>query len=226
MLFKGIVTEASGSIGGITAARNRGGLYFRGRGIPVNTNTGRQQAVRNALTSLSQAWANTLTQTQRDAWDLYAQNVPLVGPLGDARQVSGLAQYVRSNVPRIQAGLPRVDDGPTTFTLAGSLANLTLLVQEGAIRNAIFSAVELDTGDAILAYLGRPRSPGRRFFAGPFRYAGLVDAAAPPESISTMSLDEPYLLTEGQRVTARFLITRGDGRLGAPSDAETIVVAP
>ncbi|KKM06452.1 hypothetical protein LCGC14_1743870, partial [marine sediment metagenome] len=48
MLFKsGLITQGSGSIGGLTASHNRGGMYFRARTIPTNPATSFQTVVRN-----------------------------------------------------------------------------------------------------------------------------------------------------------------------------------
>ena len=52
MLFRGThLTDASGSLSGVTYSHNRGGAYTRNRSIPVNPNTVQQQAVRNAFSS-------------------------------------------------------------------------------------------------------------------------------------------------------------------------------
>lgn len=227
MLFKGIVTEASGSIGGITAARNRGGMYFRGRGIPVNPNTARQSAVRSALTLLAQRWGATLTDAQRAAWDLYGSNVPLVGPLGDARQVSGVNHYVRSNVPRLQAGLSLIDDAPTEFQTGPSIEDPTVTATTATAVEVEYTTVDFATAESqVLVYMGRPRSPGVSFFAGPFRLLFLNGPIAPPgpalgymQNLTT----GPYAAAAGQRVTLRHVITLDDGRLGAPVDVDVLL---
>ena len=110
MLFKSaLITQASGSIGGMTASRNKGGAYFRARALPTNPNTPEQQAVRGYLGTLANLWTNVLTPANRVLWDFYAFNVPVINAVGDSIQLTGQQMYIRANVPRLQAGLPRVD---------------------------------------------------------------------------------------------------------------------
>ncbi|HSR54544.1 MAG TPA: hypothetical protein VLV83_27270, partial [Acidobacteriota bacterium] len=110
MLFKSaMVTQVSGSVGGMTGSHNAGGYYFRSRVIPVNPNTSFQQSIRGVMGQLTSRWISTLTAAQRQGWEDYAQQVTLTNPLGDQRNVSGLNQYIRSNLSRRQPSLPFVD---------------------------------------------------------------------------------------------------------------------
>lgn len=67
--------QRSGSIGATVHSHNRFGQYIRARSVPVNPNTARQVIARNAARSIMIAWQNTLTQDQRDAWNVYAANL-------------------------------------------------------------------------------------------------------------------------------------------------------
>lgn len=218
MKFKSpVYSSASGAIAGLVYSHNSGGLYTRSRAVPTNPSSPQQVAVRNAVAGLSNYWSSVLTAAQRDAWNVYAANVPLVGPLGDARQVSGIAQYVRSNVPRIQASLTRVDDGPSTFTV-GSFTNPTLT---GVASTGVISIAFTNTDDwanaaggAMLVYTSRPQSVGITFFAGPYQYTGkIAGAATPPTSPATVT--SPFTLTAGQKVFYRVEVSQADGRLSA-----------
>ena len=116
MIFKSaLVTQVSGSIGGMTGSHNKAGMYFRARTIPVNPATSQQVAVRNFLSQVVTAWRASLTQTQRDAWEVYADNVTKTNSVGDAVKISGVNWFIGGNVARLQGGLLRVDDGPTLF---------------------------------------------------------------------------------------------------------------
>lgn len=95
MLFKPIIgTDLSGKVGGIVASHNAGGAYFRAATIPTNPNTTFQQAVRNAVSQLSSMWQTTLTQAQRNEWEVYAANVKITNRIGEKINVSGLNHYV------------------------------------------------------------------------------------------------------------------------------------
>lgn len=217
MKFKSqIITQASGSIGGVTASHNSSGMYMRARSIPVNPSSVYQQAVRNALQTLSAAWNSALSSAQRNAWAVYAQAVPVVDKLGDQIYLTGLNHYVRSNVPLIQAGKTIVDDAPTVFN-TGSFTPVTISASEAtsqidvAFDNADDWANEDDA--RLLVYASRPQSPSVNFFKGPFRFTDTVegDSVTPPTSPAPMNA--PFSLTAGQRLYASVRASFADGRL-------------
>jgi hypothetical protein len=214
-----LVTQVSGSIGGMTGSHNQGGMYMRARSIPTNPNTAQQQAVRNAMALLATAWQNSLTADQRAAWGVYAANVPLIDRLGEARTVTGIAMYCRSNVPLIQAGLTVVDEGPVTYSLPTFSA-----LSFGIDASDDEVDVTFDTGDewvsedgaAMLIYASRPQAPSINYFKGPYRYAGAIpgDSGTPPTSPAEIAL--PFEAAAGQKVFLKAVLTRADGRLSSP----------
>lgn len=219
MKFKSqVYTQASGSVGGVTYSRNAGGLYTRSRAIPTNPNTPAQQQVKAILSDLAQAWSNILTAAQRAAWEAYAAAVPLRDTLGEERPVSGLAMYIRCNVPRINAGLARVDNGPTVNTLCGLTApTIVSITAATAIASIAFTNTNewaSLVGGALLVFASQPQGVGVNFFKGPFRYAGRVNGAVvAPTSPAAITL--PFPITAGKRVFLRFVATAADGRLSA-----------
>ena len=130
MLVRGILTTMSGSLGGITAARNKGGQYLRARVVPVDPGSPAQTTLRTIFASLNVAWQTVLTQVQRDAWITYAANVTVVNRIGETVNLTGQNMYVRSNTPRVQAGFARVDAGPTSFNL-GEFTDVTIGIVGG-----------------------------------------------------------------------------------------------
>lgn len=216
----GGVASISGSVNGTTFSHNRGGPYMRGRAVPTNPSTSRQQAVRNAMAELATAWVETLTAAQRNAWALYAENVPLVGPLGDPRNVGGIGMYCRSNVPRLQAGLPRVDSGPTTFDLGTATTPTIDAINAGSTVDIAF-----DNGDdwaneddsSLLCYVGPPQNVSINFFKGPYQFMGSIDGDATTPPTSPASLAPPvYDFTAGQKGFVQIRVSRADGRLSSP----------
>ena len=216
--FSGGIASASGSLGGTTFSRNRGGPYMRTRAIPVNPGTSFQSTVRQILADLTSRWAESLTQAERDLWDTYALNVPMPNALGEPRNVGGIGMYVRSNVPRTQAGLDRVDAAPTIFNLgeftAPSLASATAPTALSVTFQPEDNWAEED-GSAMLIYGSRGTNPGINFFKGPYRYADKIegDAVTPPATPAAIVNPFPFVAT--QRVFVRAIITRADGRLSS-----------
>ncbi len=213
-------SDLSGSLGAITASHNRGGAYFRNRAIPVNPNTVFQQAVRGFLASLTSLWNDTLTVAQRAAWDLYALNVPLLDPLGNPRNVGGLGMYIRSNVPRLQVALARVDAAPTIFNL-GDFSNPTFdtFVALSDVFNVNFTVGDdwvSEDGAAMLISSSRSTNPTINFFKGPYRAVApiLGDSGAPPASpVVTLAA---FNIAVDNRTFIQTRVSRADGRLSLP----------
>jgi len=224
-----LLTQASGSIGGLTASRNAGGMYFRARSVPVNPQTAQQIAIRNALSTLTTAWQETLTDAQREAWTTYAENVLLPDALGEPRNVGGIGMYVRSNVPRLQAGLPRVDDGPVVFDQASFTAPTTSITDDLTMN----LTVTFDSGDAwvaeddaaMLVYTSRQQAPSINFFKGPYRLAGTIagNLATPPTSPATLTTAFPAAVANA--MFSQFRVTRADGRLSPIIRIRDLIVA-
>ena len=228
----GIVAAASGSLGGTTFSRNRGGAYARIRAVPVNPNTIYQQEVRSLMATLTSHWLDTLTADQRAAWDTYADNVHLPNPLGADRNVGGLGMYVRSNIPRLQASpvdLPRVDDAPTTFNLGSyTLPTVGNASEAAQTADVTFDNTDLwanEDGSALLTYGSRARNPSINYFKGPYRLMKYLegDSITPPTSPDSQTWPFPFLQT--QRLFMFGRITRADGRLSSPFRDETDAVA-
>jgi hypothetical protein len=212
-----VYTQASGSVGGLTYSHNSGGMYTRARRTPVNPATAEQQAVRNYLSQLSAAWSQTLTDAQRLAWDAYALAVPMMGKLGQPINIGGLGHYIRSNVPRLQAGLTRVDAGPTVLVLPDFTAPVITVTAETTASVAYTNSDDWagEAGGAMLIYASRETNPSINFFKGPFRYAGKVaGAGTPPTSPYTATL--PFACATGNKIHFQVRVCRADGRLSSP----------
>ena len=218
MKFKSpILTQVSGSIGGATYSHNRGGLYVRARAIPTDPGSSFQIAVRNAMSTLTTRWKSTLTAANRAAWDTYALNTPVTDKFGDSILLSGQQHFIRSNLPRLQAGASIVDAGPTTYGL-GSLNAVTLTATESSpIYSLAYDDTEAwcDEDDShMLMYVSRPVSPTVNYFKGPFRFVAKEDgdSVTPPTSPFTTLL-VPFTFVEDMVEFTRVQVSRADGRL-------------
>jgi len=213
----GGILDARGSIGGQVFSRNRFGNYIRARTTPVNPASSRQNAVRTAIQSLSQRWANVLTAAQRAAWEVYASAISRQNKLGAAIKLTGFNMYVRSNTPRVQAGATVIDAGPTTLTLPPADTVFAGTVDETNQEISVAFDTDLDWVDQdnghMLVYMSEPKSAGVSFIGGPWRYAGKItgDSTTPPTSPQTFSV--PFPVAQGQVVAVRARISEEDGRL-------------
>lgn len=214
-----LITQMSGSVGGMTGAHNRGGLYLRARSIPVNTNTSFQQTVRNLMSQLTARWVNTLTAAQRLSWQAYAELTPLVDSLGEARTIPPLSMYVRSNIARAQAGQTIIDDGPTTYglpTLSPVTATFDATADEVDVAFTNTDTWANDDAGALAVFVSRPQNVTINYFKGPYRFAGVVqgDAVTPPTSPATFAL--PFPVAAGNKVFAQVRALDPDGRVSSP----------
>lgn len=222
------MTQASGSIAGVTYGRAKGGiLYRRARAIPVNPATSFQTQVRDSLTSLVNRWTETLTAPQRTAWDTYGANVPVTDSLGSPITLSGQNWYIACNTPRLQSDakvsstIGVQDDAPTMYdrgdftTPTGSLSASTGL----SVTFTDTDAWANEDGGAMYIYMGRPRNASRNFFKGPYRLLGGIEGATPTPPTTPFAVLAAlvaiigYPLVEDQRVTLAVSVSRADGRL-------------
>jgi hypothetical protein len=208
-------TQVSGSIGGTTFSHNRFGSYKRNRSIPVNPNTDRQVAIRNAIRSLTIAWANTLTPAQREAWEVYASNVVWKNKLGQNVWLTGLNHYVRSNTQLVALGFGRIDDAPGIMDLAAAELSLGCSASEATQQLTITFDDTATWATEVGAYqhffVGLPKGGAIKFFGGPYRYVTSVAGVTP--AVSPKLATCPFPFVEGNRLWLRSRIMRADGRL-------------
>lgn len=219
------IASGSGSVGGATLSRNKGGMYLRTRSIPTNPNTPRQQAVRAILGQLASRWTNILTPAQRAAWNLYAQNVTVTNPLGEAIQLSGQQHFIRSNVPAMQAEIDPIDSGPTIYNL-GEFTAPSNLVLSMSLTSITVDLTDTDdwaseNGSFILFYQGRPQGAGTSFFKGPFRFCGSIEGDTEVQPTLFETTKPPFVLTTGNQGWVRAQVLRADGRL-----SQSVIIGP
>jgi hypothetical protein len=218
MKFRGeFLGQPSGSLGGVTFSHNKGGYYTRTRAVPTNPNTALQSAVRAALGQLASRWGTTLTDAYRDAWNIYASNVPVLNSLGETINLTGQQMFIRSNVPRIQAGLTIIDAGPTTFNLGEftqpSIDSAGSISQEVDITFDVGDEWVDEDGAYMLLYCGKPIGQGRKFYKGPFRLMGNIAGNSVTPETSPQTFTPPYTISEGNLLWVRATVIRADGRL-------------
>ena len=219
--------QRSGKQGGMVWSHNAGGPYVRNRTIPVNPNTDRQVAVRNAVRSIAISWDQILTQAQRDAWDAYALNISWTNKLGQVIHLTGLNHFIRSNTPRVISGIARVDAAPIFPALAIAELALTVTASEATQDLTIDGAAVADwIGEADawqFFYMGLPQASSRKFFGGPYKFVTAIPGAGPPPFPAVVAAPWPF--GEGQRIWVRSRVARGDGRLSEFAQVNFLAIA-
>lgn len=218
MKYRGThLTDASGSLAGVTYSHNRGGAYTRSRAIPVNPNTPEQQAVRSYFNDAQSSWS-ALTGAQRSAWDAYALATPVTNSIGASVNAGGKGMFTRSMVPRLQASLTQVSAGPTISGLPPLTGpGITSITASTGIMVITFTNSDTwatAVGGALLVYMSRGVSATINGFKGPYRFAGrILGAVSPPTSPANIT--SPFTLAAGQRCFCRFAAVTADGRVSA-----------
>ncbi len=218
--------ELSGKLNGSVFARNRGGTYVRKWAKPTNPNTPAQQLIRTVMSNLVIAWQTILTQLQRDNWATYAANVPFVNRLGAEIFLTGQNHYIRSNSPRVNVGLVRVDDAPTPFNL-GTL-NPVSVAASAAIGDIdiIFDDSQAwvnEDGAGMIVQRSFQMPVTRNFYKGPFTNLAVIEGQVilPPSSPESRPAAET--LVAGNKLFLRVRLSQADGRLSSPQIVSGII---
>jgi len=222
------LAKASGSLAGSVFSHNKGGMYMRSRSMPTNPNTLPQQAVRDAMRICVNAWTNVLTNTERDSWNLYAFNTPILNKIGLPTKRSGQNMFIRSNVSRLQAILPQVNTGPSTFDL-GSFTPIDTPTADASSQLCGFNFTNADDwandlAGAMLVYQSRPQNPTIDFFKGPWQLATIIAGSSMTPPTSPASWTSLFPLVAGQKLFIKVRVTQPDGRLSDPQTIDKIVV--
>jgi hypothetical protein len=230
-----IGADYSGSLGGITASRNRYGQYFRRKASPVNPNSTRQAVVRNAFSTAIVSWT-ALTAAQRAAWNTYASNTPFVDGLGNQKFVTGQNMYVRSAVLRQQIGIAIIATAPTVFNFGNPPTNFyatnngdPAVPSIGETGGAISETSDITGGASadgdLIAFIGKPINASRAFYKGPYQF---MASSATTSGATTQTWDDEQFQTAGVVIgeyrPVRVLIAYDDGRVSSSLEKIALVI--
>ena len=227
--FGGGVLDMRGSIGGQVFSRNRSANYIRARITPVNPRSPRQNVIRASIASLAQDWSTTLTQVQRDQWEVYADAIVRQNKLGAQIKLTGFNMFIRSNSIRLQNTLTVIVTGPSILTLPPEDPTLAATVDEALQQISVVFDDTLDwvgqDEGALIVAMSSPKAAGTNFIGGPFRIAGVIagNSTTPPTSPEVLSA--PFPVAINQEVVVRARITEEDGRLSDLFRNQTTVTA-
>lgn len=209
------VGDISGSVGGGTFGRSKGGLGLRTRRKPINPRSDRQQARRSNIAYLTSYWGSTLTGTQRDGWATYAANTSWTNRLGESIHLSGMNMFVALNSlllmagKTLQAAAPAESGGSPApiFTVAADISDQKILVAEPSAGFA-----KATTGDLLLIFMGRPQGAGQSGPPKGFRYVGVITGNSSTPPTFPTDLAAPFSFVSGQRVVIECLHIDVNGR--------------
>ncbi len=218
---------ASGSMADMTWSHNRFGAYARSRTKPVNPNSVRQQKMRGIMALLTTRWAQTLTDPQRAAWNLYGDSVKMKNRIGQDIHLTGFNHYLRSNSILADMAKTLVDAGPTTFELPAKDPTVVLVGSEaaGSFDCTFDDTMAWPQTDNCYMYFiqGSPQNNQRNFFGGPWRGMRFLTGDTAVPLVSPQVLNALIPIAQGQRVWGQFRIILADARLSEPFQAQCVV---
>lgn len=210
-------TQPTESVDGYVPYRHGSVICMRSKSYPKRVTSMRHMYTVQLISELSIYWENPLTNADRIGWGSYAFNTPLTNAWGAPRYIKGYAHYMRSNRPRLQFGLPRIDAPPATnglptWTLYGFGLNAN-----STICSMYFKSSEswVHTDNAVVMIWAsfltrRTRSTPTEVYMPIATVAG--SSTSPPSNPATFPLYPSPGFTSG-RTWLRASLSLPDGRL-------------
>lgn len=223
VMFSGVgITDGRGKINGSVASKNRAGAYVRVKVSGVNPQTTFQMAIRNLLTTLSQAW-RSLTEAQRSAWNAAVGDYARTDVFGNLRNPTGKNLYTRLNSNLDSIGVAAISSPPAPAGGGEAVVGAIVMTNGGAktVAHNVTAATH-----ALQVWATPPVSAGKSFLKGQYRLLQVIaPAGASPTDISTAyeaRFGEPAV---GSKVGIRLVsINDTTGENGTPSEGTTIAV--
>lgn len=194
-----LVGAVSGSLGGVTASRNKGGSYLRLRAIPTDPATLAQQNQRARMSTVSQTW-QTITDADRESWNEWARQNPVTNALGISKILSGSQAYNGINSRMLLLGQTQLINPPVVPAPPAFLTSVqTADIGTGTFELAFTAALE--SGNQVELWAAITNSPGIKFVRNLYKFIGFsaVDQATP---FDNQSIIETILgsLVAGQKL--------------------------
>lgn len=221
-----MIAAASGSVGGTVFSHNRGGMYTRNRSIPTISTTSFALAVKSNLSTAASAWSG-LTAGQRQSWDQFALQRPVIDTLGHPRHLTGFQAHVGINARRANA-----DDVallvPPIVVAPDGLLTLVLTADIGVGNVDIaFTPTPLGATEEIWLLAAVTNSPGINYVSNLLRFI-LHSAAAQASPLDIQTDIETRLgtLIVGQTLHVQVSVyDNATGLLSTPIRDSSVVVS-
>lgn len=215
-------SAASGQLGDLIHSRNRSGQYTRPYVLPIGSDTPAAQVTAAAFATVAAYWTTTLTEDDRQAWQLWADTHPRPDALGQLRHLTGRMAWIGVSLQRLQAGAPFIFRPSALGTLVRLTPPLIELVDVTHVR------VTVTTTDAWASFRGgfltismSPAvSAGINFYAGPFRRIGSM-----VRGLFGLTNPQTFTLTDPVPIDGHFffrLVTQTNGGVQTPPQVTSI----
>lgn len=159
-----VITGASGSLGGIVAARNANGAFLRRKVKNVNRNTIPQQIRRNQFGSLSRQWKGLGLEAQ-NSWVQGVTSFPYRNKLNIASTYTGQQLYSKFNNQLIVIGQPPLTYCPVGVAFDSIIVNDAIVDVMGGtfvvqVTDTTTNTQVVPVGFTLVIFATKPLSTG------------------------------------------------------------------
>jgi hypothetical protein len=109
-----LISDIRGKVGGVVFQGGQSGLVARQKTTPINKRTSAQTRAKTDLYNIQQDWM-TLTDQQRDNWNLFAATYPKQQKFNPTKYINGQQYFIKYNTYRKSYNLPVLAD--VSFTI-------------------------------------------------------------------------------------------------------------
>lgn len=225
ILLGATIGDARNAAGAIVYSKNQFGAYIRQKVSPVQPNTPRQTLVRQQFTTLSNRWANTITDAQRTAWRALAIANPVPDVFGNSQVLAGIQFYQRVNRNLQEGGIAILDAAPPDQNVI-PLTSLSVAADSALQTVGIsFTAAPLGATSFIIIFATPLLNPGRQFTKSFMRRIGATGlASASPIAAEVVWIAKYGALAAGQRLGIMVAVIESTNGAASPfMFADTIV---
>jgi len=177
IIYGALVTSIRGSIQGTTFQRNAYGYTVKGKPNMVRPNSFDQNDAKARFSASNQAW-RTLTDTDRSAWNTYANTYPIPSRLNPDAYLSGLAAFVRYHGVKSQYD-PTILADPAGAQGVAVINSLDLYISMGGLFIDV-DATLTEGPWVALVYISRPLKPTQSFRRSVIRFLTAAAGAILP----------------------------------------------
>lgn len=206
-----IISDASGSVGGATFSKNKGGLYIRARIKGSQPNSQKQIQVRTNMTAVTQAWRE-LTDAQRLAWRDAAQSATYQSSLGQTKTLTGQNLFVKLNASAkaAEASAAIIETPPAPSAITATIASFDVVSNNGIAVFDIEGDITSNSNLRLSVFLAQNVSAGvESVKKSAFKKVLTVPASSTdPNAILTTPMNESQLSAiVGRKFWMYFLLT-------------------
>lgn len=222
-----LVGESRGSLGGITASRNRFGAYLRAKVSPVQPTSNRRTTIRGNFANLCESFRD-LSSAEISAWTAFSDTLTYIDSLGRNYTPTAINAYVAVNALRKDLGQAIQTTAPTKSGFIPFPAGFAFgLIAGNNGVTVTFTAEDVGlnvTGSGLLVQIGKKLTESQKFFKGPFVKIGQIvgDSETPPTSPRNLSDSITRNEVEIYYVRARFIDE--DGNFSIPLTGRYTVI--